>query len=50
VDNYERLNYISSGTYGDVFRARDIRTGEIVALKQVKPNEQLESRQGMRRI
>jgi cell division cycle 2-like protein len=46
VDNYERLNYISSGTYGDVFRARDISSGEIVALKQVKPNEQLESRQG----
>ncbi|TYI18026.1 hypothetical protein ES332_A07G062300v1 [Gossypium tomentosum] len=36
VYEYERLNKISEGTYGVVFRARDKKTGEIVALKKVK--------------
>jgi hypothetical protein len=36
VDEYKRLNFISQGTYGMVFRARCRTTGDIVALKQVK--------------
>jgi cell division cycle 2-like len=36
VDCYERLNFIDEGTYGRVFRARDIETDEVYALKQVK--------------
>ena len=36
VDEYEKLNKINEGTYGVVYRARDKRTGEVVALKQVK--------------
>lgn len=36
VDNYEKLNRISEGTYGVVYRARDRETGEICALKKVK--------------
>ncbi|KAK8617068.1 hypothetical protein V6N13_117036 [Hibiscus sabdariffa] len=36
VYEYERLNKISEGTYGIVFRAKDKKTGEIVALKKVK--------------
>ena len=36
VENYERLNHIDEGTYGIVSRARCLRTGRIVALKQVK--------------
>ena len=36
VDNYERLNHIEEGTYGWVSRARDINTGEIIALKKLK--------------
>lgn len=36
VDNYTRLNFIDEGTYGRVFRARNVHTGEIFALKQVK--------------
>lgn len=36
VECYQRLNYISQGTYGVVFRARDINTNEIVAIKQIK--------------
>ncbi|PSC74284.1 cyclin-dependent kinase G-2-like isoform X1 [Micractinium conductrix] len=36
VDTYEKLNRISEGTYGVVYRARDRDTGEICALKKVK--------------
>eukprot|EP00339_Tiarina_fusa_P023017 CAMPEP_0117028586 /NCGR_PEP_ID=MMETSP0472-20121206/20773_1 /TAXON_ID=693140 ORGANISM="Tiarina fusus, Strain LIS" /NCGR_SAMPLE_ID=MMETSP0472 /ASSEMBLY_ACC=CAM_ASM_000603 /LENGTH=355 /DNA_ID=CAMNT_0004736117 /DNA_START=142 /DNA_END=1205 /DNA_ORIENTATION=- len=36
IREYERLNSISEGTYGKVFRARNKRTNEIVALKEVK--------------
>ncbi|XP_068653788.1 cyclin-dependent kinase G-2-like isoform X2 [Aristolochia californica] len=36
VDEFEKLNKIDEGTYGVVFRARDKKTGEIVALKKVK--------------
>ena len=33
---YEKLNYVGDGMYGTVYRARNMETGEIVALKQVK--------------
>lgn len=36
VDNYKKLNKIAEGTYGVVYRAQDITTGEIVALKMLK--------------
>ncbi|KAI8589215.1 kinase-like domain-containing protein [Geranomyces variabilis] len=36
VDNYEKLNRIEEGAYGIVYRARDRQTGEIVALKKLK--------------
>ncbi|GAM40238.1 hypothetical protein TCE0_038f12424 [Talaromyces pinophilus] len=36
VDNYERLNHIEEGSYGLVSRAKDLATGEIVALKKLK--------------
>lgn len=36
VDNFERLNHIEEGSYGWVSRAKDISTGEIVALKKLK--------------
>ncbi|EFN53586.1 hypothetical protein CHLNCDRAFT_56262 [Chlorella variabilis] len=36
VECYEKLNRISEGTYGVVYRARDRETGEICALKKVK--------------
>lgn len=35
-DTYERIDRISEGTYGVVWKARDIHTDEIVALKQIK--------------
>lgn len=34
--SYERLNHIEEGSYGIVSRARDLDTGEIVALKRLK--------------
>lgn len=36
VDSFERLAKISEGTYGVVYKARDRRTGEVVALKKIK--------------
>lgn len=36
VDMFERLEVIGEGTYGKVFKARDIETNEMVALKSVK--------------
>ncbi|KDQ12065.1 hypothetical protein BOTBODRAFT_34920 [Botryobasidium botryosum FD-172 SS1] len=37
---YERLNHIEEGSYGVVFRARDKETGDIVALKKLKLDEE----------
>lgn len=37
---YERLNQIEEGTYGVVFRGRDKSTGDIVALKRLKLDEE----------
>jgi cell division cycle 2-like protein len=36
VSEFEKLNKISEGSYGIVYRARDKKTDEIVALKKVK--------------
>ncbi|TFY72888.1 hypothetical protein EVG20_g117 [Dentipellis fragilis] len=40
VYNYERLNSIEEGSYGIVFRAKDKQTGDIVALKKLKLDEE----------
>jgi cell division cycle 2-like len=40
VFSYERLNQIEEGSYGVVFRARDTQTGDIVALKKLKLEEE----------
>ncbi|EEH45249.1 CMGC/CDK protein kinase [Paracoccidioides brasiliensis Pb18] len=36
IDNFERLNHIEEGSYGLVSRAKEVATGEIVALKRLK--------------
>ena len=36
VDNFEKLNHIEEGSYGWVSRAKDINTGNVVALKKLK--------------
>ncbi|KAG0151908.1 hypothetical protein CROQUDRAFT_719537 [Cronartium quercuum f. sp. fusiforme G11] len=40
VYSYERLNHIEEGSYGVVFRAKDKETGEIVALKKIKMDQE----------
>ncbi|KIM23784.1 hypothetical protein M408DRAFT_250265 [Serendipita vermifera MAFF 305830] len=40
VYSYERLNQIEEGSYGVVFRAKDKQTGEVVALKKLKLDEE----------
>ncbi|WOL16123.1 cyclin-dependent kinase G-2-like [Canna indica] len=42
VDEFERLNKIDEGTYGVVYRAKDRKTGEVVALKKVKMEKERE--------
>uniref|UniRef100_A0A7S2ZMT4 Protein kinase domain-containing protein n=1 Tax=Rhodosorus marinus TaxID=101924 RepID=A0A7S2ZMT4_9RHOD len=36
VEKYEKLSRVGEGTYGVVYRARDKKTGEIVALKRIR--------------
>lgn len=36
VEEFEKLNRIGEGTYGVVYRARDRRSGNIVALKKIR--------------
>ena len=36
IDKYEKLEMIGEGTYGVVYKARDIETGEIYALKKIR--------------
>lgn len=36
VDNFEKLNHIEEGSYGWVSRAKEITSGEVVALKKLK--------------
>jgi serine/threonine protein kinase len=37
VTRFEKLNLIGEGTYGTVYRARDRASGDIVALKKIRP-------------
>lgn len=36
VEEYEKISYINQGTYGLVFKARCMRSNDIVALKEIK--------------
>jgi serine/threonine protein kinase len=36
IDKYEKLGIIGEGTYGVVYKARDVDTGEIFALKKIR--------------
>ena len=42
VDCFEKLNHIDEGSYGVVYRARDKKSGKIVALKKIKMSKQQE--------
>lgn len=39
VDNYEPISKIEEGSYGIVYKAKDKQTGEIVAIKKIKIDE-----------
>jgi cell division cycle 2-like protein len=45
-DTYERIARLSEGTYGIVWKARDLATDEIVALKQIKFDLDHQKKQG----
>jgi cell division cycle 2-like protein len=42
IENYKQLNKIDEGSYGIVFRAENIETGEIVAIKKIKLGKEKE--------
>eukprot|EP00934_Nitzschia_sp_Nitz4_P006168 Nitzschia sp. Nitz4//scaffold3_size479765//441890//443014//NITZ4_000186-RA/size479765-processed-gene-1.497-mRNA-1//1//CDS//3329551016//6158//frame0 len=45
-ETYERISHVSEGTYGVVWKARDLATQEIVALKQIKFDYDQQTQQG----
>ena len=42
VNDFEKLNRVGEGTYGIVYRARDIKTKEVVALKKIRMESEKE--------
>ena len=42
VADFEKLNRIGEGTYGIVYRARDLKSGDIVALKKIRMEKEKE--------
>lgn len=36
VEQYEKLEKVGEGTYGKVYKAKDITTGQLVALKKTR--------------
>jgi cell division cycle 2-like len=45
-DTYDRIARLSEGTYGIVWKAKDLATGDIVALKQIKFDAPIQKQQG----
>lgn len=42
VDCFEKFEQLGEGTYGQVYMAREIKTGEIVALKKIRMDNEKE--------
>ena len=36
MENYKKLEKIGEGTYGVVYKAKNIKTGELIALKKIR--------------
>lgn len=49
MENYQKLGKIGEGTYGVVYRARDTRTGTVIALKQIRLEQEDEGTPGRNR-
>ena len=41
-EGFERIKKIGEGTYGEVYLAKDVRTGELVALKKIRMENEKE--------
>ncbi len=42
VSEFEKLNRVGEGTYGIVYRARDVKSKEVVALKKIRMENEKE--------
>lgn len=42
VNEFEKLNRVGEGTYGIVYRARDVKSKEVVALKKIRMENEKE--------
>ena len=42
VSDFEKLNRIGEGTYGIVYRAKNLKDGEILALKKIRMDKEKE--------
>ncbi|CAH8391152.1 unnamed protein product [Eruca vesicaria subsp. sativa] len=42
IDCFQKLKLIRHGTFGEVYMAKEIETGEIVALKKIRMNDEME--------
>lgn len=47
MDAFEKLEQVGEGTYGQVYRARDRVTNQIVALKKIRMEHE---REGVRKL
>jgi len=36
IDKYQKLEKLGEGTYGVVYKAKDIKTGDVLALKKIR--------------
>ena len=42
IEDYVKIEKIGEGTYGIVYRAKDLKSGEIVALKKIRMEREKE--------
>ncbi|VDL66870.1 unnamed protein product [Nippostrongylus brasiliensis] len=47
VNEFVKLNRIGEGTYGIVYRARDSKSGQVVALKKVRVDSKMSAQVGI---